>query len=156
MTGIINCIRKGHQNQTKPDENSIKLNGTGDRRTNGLRRQEGHKQLRGASTNGSASDSRSEGWAFESLVPHFSSFLLWCVVLLFFIWVVISMLLSFLIWDGLPFTIAKSKGQTHWGSESIYVGDEEYTCGDITGQQASKTYYRSYSFSQKTTIVLYK
>ncbi|OAD79991.1 hypothetical protein PHYBLDRAFT_185013 [Phycomyces blakesleeanus NRRL 1555(-)] len=30
-------------------------------------------------------------------------------------------LLSFLIWDGLPFTIAKSKGQTHWGSESIYV-----------------------------------
>ncbi|OAD69423.1 hypothetical protein PHYBLDRAFT_172668 [Phycomyces blakesleeanus NRRL 1555(-)] len=29
--------------------------------------------------------------------------------------------LSFLIWDGLPFTIAKSKGQTHWGSESIYV-----------------------------------
>ncbi|OAD78121.1 hypothetical protein PHYBLDRAFT_164995 [Phycomyces blakesleeanus NRRL 1555(-)] len=28
--------------------------------------------------------------------------------------------LSFLIWDGLPFTIAKSKGQTHWGSESIF------------------------------------
>ncbi|OAD67255.1 hypothetical protein PHYBLDRAFT_63749 [Phycomyces blakesleeanus NRRL 1555(-)] len=26
---------------------------------------------------------------------------------------------SFLIWDGLPFTIAKSKGQTHWELESI-------------------------------------
>ncbi|OAD65456.1 hypothetical protein PHYBLDRAFT_73868 [Phycomyces blakesleeanus NRRL 1555(-)] len=27
---------------------------------------------------------------------------------------------------------------------------------DITGQQASKTYYRSYSFSQKSIIILYK
>ncbi|OAD81213.1 hypothetical protein PHYBLDRAFT_161837 [Phycomyces blakesleeanus NRRL 1555(-)] len=26
---------------------------------------------------------------------------------------------------------------------------------DITGQQASKTYYRSYSFSQKAIIILY-
>ncbi|OAD69170.1 hypothetical protein PHYBLDRAFT_66859 [Phycomyces blakesleeanus NRRL 1555(-)] len=26
---------------------------------------------------------------------------------------------SFLIWVGLPFTITKSKGQTHWGSRSI-------------------------------------
>ncbi|OAD77053.1 hypothetical protein PHYBLDRAFT_68138 [Phycomyces blakesleeanus NRRL 1555(-)] len=53
----------------------------------------------GASTNGSASDSRSEGWAFESLVPHILHILL-CLLFL---------IVSFLIWDGLSFTIAKSK-----------------------------------------------
>ncbi|OAD69771.1 hypothetical protein PHYBLDRAFT_171795 [Phycomyces blakesleeanus NRRL 1555(-)] len=32
-----------------------------------------------------------------------------------------SYILSFPIWVGLPFTITKSKGQTHWGSRSILV-----------------------------------
>ncbi|OAD65664.1 hypothetical protein PHYBLDRAFT_175845 [Phycomyces blakesleeanus NRRL 1555(-)] len=47
---------------------------------------------------------------------------------------------SFLIWDGLPFTIAKSKGQTHWGSESIlnYYTIFNYKRSPFTAVDAQK------------------
>ncbi|OAD66358.1 hypothetical protein PHYBLDRAFT_70823 [Phycomyces blakesleeanus NRRL 1555(-)] len=49
---------------------------------------------------------------------------------------------SFPIWVGLPFTITKSKGQTHWGSRSILNAQEDITAHKEVLQLTIFIFYR--------------